>query len=479
MPNPFMPDWVSVGAIVRPVGGLALVNGGARYVITVIEFQLSPNPEERGGVYAISVNRLHVNGVPSIVGRDPREEVIFPLDAFVDNFRATGEWLDVQERVIGVGTTTPVSMTTSALRVGAQVHITGAQDPSLNGDFTITEMLETVSLASGNRDGFAIRLRHDLIDALRVGTDQPGIPTRLRDLYEAMFAPGIQSGFTPHPGPEGFQWAIDEPQASSHMSTWGDDPPHIDSLLERVTTQEISEGDLRTLFANPHLVQGLGEAERALLGDDVEEVALFNTVMTSGLLRAEGEHEEPVIETDRPIVQIERALLAVGLGSRPAVFVGEGQVWQLPAPNVGLWRTSWTHPNLAQEARAGQITLTHTRENDRVMRCTATWLIEHGVRQQPLDPRTSAGLPAQSNGGFAGVVSLGQVWEIPTPNGKSRRWAVSEINERAGRVRLMSEDMPGKRIYLTPAQILQLGTYAGDGLPRRTSYQRILEDDDE
>ncbi len=149
-------------------------------------------------------------------------------------------------------------------------------------------------------------------------------------------------------------------------------------------------------------------------------------------------------------------------------FVAADQVWQLPRPNGGLWRTSRDPTN------AGNWRLTHARERDRVMTCTATWLVTNGVRQTPPDPRT---------GGQNGTgIAIGQVWEFKADAGsryqRCPRWRVREINGTSELVMLMAEDGSGKRIYLPPARILELATYAGDGLPRRTAYEHILEADD-
>lgn len=152
--------------------------------------------------------------------------------------------------------------------------------------------------------------------------------------------------------------------------------------------------------------------------------------------------------------------------------VDANQVWLLPAPNEGLWRTSFTQHHL--QHRNPGITLTHARERDRVMRCTGTWLIEHGVRQEPPDPR--ANRPGQQ-------IVVGQIWEF-NPDAGTRyrripRWRVHAINESAGQVCLMAADGSGKRVFLPPARIVALATYAGDGIPRRTAYEHILDADDD
>jgi len=147
------------------------------------------------------------------------------------------------------------------------------------------------------------------------------------------------------------------------------------------------------------------------------------------------------------------------------------QVWLLPLPNEGLWRTSFTQHVLM--ARDPGITLSHTRERDRVMRCTSTWLIEHGVRQEPPDPR--ANRPGHE-------IVIGQIWEFNPAAGKRYRqiprWRVHTINEGAGKVCLMAADGSGKRIYLPTSRIVALATYAGDGIPRRTAFEHILDDAD-
>lgn len=146
--------------------------------------------------------------------------------------------------------------------------------------------------------------------------------------------------------------------------------------------------------------------------------------------------------------------------------VAADQIWLLPRPNQGLWRTSFNPTD------RGNIRLTHERERDRVMNCPATWLVQHGVRQTPPDPRT---------GGQQAIV-IGQVWEFK-PEAGSRyrrfpRWRVCEVNAAADMIMLMDEGGSGKRIYLPPARILSLATFVGDGLPRRTAYEHILEADD-
>lgn len=156
--------------------------------------------------------------------------------------------------------------------------------------------------------------------------------------------------------------------------------------------------------------------------------------------------------------------------------VAANQVWLLPAPNAGLWRTSFSRESQMTNAhvRSPQLTLTHARERDRVMRCTGHWLIEHGVRQEPPDPRSSR--PNQA-------IVIGQVWEF-NPDAGTRyrrvpRWRVLEVNEGAGQVCLIAEDGTGKRIYLPPARIVALATYSGNGVPRRTAFEHILDDNDD
>jgi hypothetical protein len=156
-------------------------------------------------------------------------------------------------------------------------------------------------------------------------------------------------------------------------------------------------------------------------------------------------------------------------GERP--IVESGQVWLLPVPNQGLWRTEV----ISGRVVTAPIRLTHQREAHRVMNCSARWLVEHGVRQAPPDPRPQR----------PGQVAYGQVWEfaqegVPVDHGRARgRFRVMEINERAGRARLHAEDGSGKRIYMPPADILRNAMYVGDGLPRRTAFERVLEDDEE
>lgn len=161
---------------------------------------------------------------------------------------------------------------------------------------------------------------------------------------------------------------------------------------------------------------------------------------------------------DGEVVDGRQLAAAVELG--PIGLVDANQVWLLPAPNVGLWRTSW---------ETSQIVLTHVREADRIMRCTAGWLESHGVRQDPPDPRTElSGQP----------VVLGQVWEIPTDRHQYKNvllWRVHTIEGE--RVILMASDGSGKRLYWTTSILTRVGTYAGDGIPRRTAFERVLEDD--
>lgn len=107
------------------------------------------------------------------------------------------------------------------------------------------------------------------------------------------------------------------------------------------------------------------------------------------------------------------------------------------------------------------------------MNTTATWLVANGVRQTPPDPRSN-----RPEGG----VAIGQVWEFRADAGarfqRCARWRVREIDSNADMVMLMSEDGRGRRVYLPPARVLAMATYAGDGLPRRTAYEHILEADD-
>ncbi len=150
--------------------------------------------------------------------------------------------------------------------------------------------------------------------------------------------------------------------------------------------------------------------------------------------------------------------------------VTAGQVWLLPRPNAGLWRT-----DVNVNDAVTPVTLHHMRERDRVMNCTGEWLIRNGVRRDPPDPRTTR--PGQQ-------IVIGQVWEFNvTAEPRSRyiripRWRVHEISERAGRIQLRAADGSGKRIYIEPARLMVEATHIDDGLPRRTSFERVLEDDD-
>jgi hypothetical protein len=150
---------------------------------------------------------------------------------------------------------------------------------------------------------------------------------------------------------------------------------------------------------------------------------------------------------------------------RDVPIVGPEQVWALPPPNEGLWRT--TVAILGN--RRGSIRLTHTREADRRMDTTASWLVEHGVRQDPPDPRSRGG-----------EIVLGQIWEIPSEAlhryKDIRRWRVTAVD--AARVTLRSADNGSKRLWWDHRRLLRLGTCLGDGLPRRTAFQRLLEDDE-
>jgi hypothetical protein len=165
----------------------------------------------------------------------------------------------------------------------------------------------------------------------------------------------------------------------------------------------------------------------------------------------------------------------VSMGDAPELGiprVEDNQVWLLPSPNEGLWRTTFTSGPRHILENHPQVTLTHTRERDRVMRCPATWLVNNAVRHEPRDPRTNTGQQ----------IALGQIWEFDPRHGsryrRFPRWRVHTIDERAGRIMLMAADGSGKRIYLTPAKILEQAQFAGDGVPRRTAFQRVLEDDD-
>lgn len=149
---------------------------------------------------------------------------------------------------------------------------------------------------------------------------------------------------------------------------------------------------------------------------------------------------------------------------RDRPIVTPNQVWLLPPPNEGLWRTS--APQVGY--RHGSLRLTNVREPDRMLDCTPTWLVEHGIRQDPPDPRSRGG-----------EIVLGQIWEIPSEAlhryKDVRRWRVTAVD--AARVTLRSADNGSKRLWWDRARLLRLGTCVGDGHPRRTAYQRLLEDD--
>jgi hypothetical protein len=143
------------------------------------------------------------------------------------------------------------------------------------------------------------------------------------------------------------------------------------------------------------------------------------------------------------------------------------QVWRLPPPNEGLWRVT-----IHTSDPRNPVILVHTREADRRIRCSATWLSEHGVRHEPPDSRTQ---------NQPSPVVIGTLWEIPPEHLRRyrqvARWRVTRIDH--DRVLLMSADGSGKRVYWPVSRLQSVGTFVGDGVPRRTAYERILHEDDD
>jgi hypothetical protein len=205
----------------------------------------------------------------------------------------------------------------------------------------------------------------------------------------------------------------------------------------------------------------LQEAERVISQHNITAETFLRT--TDGLTALwDGDRDIPEQTPDEYALAQNEALDPEPLMEGDIPRVSVGQVWMLPRPNLGRWRVD------PDNGWADGIRLVAVQDN-REMRCTRAWLIQHGVRDTPPDPRSRR---------TVGQIAIGQVWEIHQRR-HAGQWRVIEINERANRVRLNAEDGSGKRVYLTPTVLMRNGTYVGDGLPRRTAFERVLDDDNE
>jgi hypothetical protein len=446
MPAPGFPEWACVGAIVRTQADLRY-----RYVITRVEFRPAQMPEAQPGVYVISMGPV----MPEQDPLPPRPAPIEPDDEFdlltlITQFEWTGEWMDEDEGVVTAATTMPVTMVTDAIAPNRLLHIDGTFNSRLDGVYTIRTVEDTYGPPPNDRLVLTLERGNHLVEEnVRpgLGTERPGYIHMLED-PQADLAVGtqfMQAAFealvsTPAPG-------VDEPDvemepAAESMEGFEETTPDTIGEINPADFPNLRLVSGRRQTQSPPTPQTAQDEARRRLGPLATQAAV--DILTLSLLYPARE----MPDTDVP-------------------GVNAGQIWLLPQPNEGLWRVS------VPSRPDGNITLTHIREQHRIMRSTPTWLIDHGVRQEPPDPR--ANRPGQQ-------IIIGQIWDIPT--GVSLRytcprWRVHEINERAGRIILMDAEGTAKRLYWTQAQLLRHGTYVGDGIPRRTSYERLLEDHDD
>lgn len=480
MPTPGFPDWASVGAIVRPTHPMAT---GGLFVITRIEFQPADLPEAHAGAYAIVLNPIYDENhslprrVPlARVWDDARVRTVVNLPMLLENYEWTGEYLDENEQIIGVGTTMPVTMYAQGLAPGDEVIIQGS--PNHDGVFRVGYaqhqhiMLnrdhepvtpEVEEAYQRERAATAGGWAADYLGPAnpRTGADEPYMRTdgfgRDRTglvaglMGRLMGSDGVDE---PQPGPQ-FPSAdyFGQPANPDALSDAGAEMEEV--LADAGTTMRDAQDFLRavqTIDPDSTAAQDAHEHMQRLANQDV--LAVYTQVAQMPLDPPYG------------LEEMDRVFQTLGLPETDVPQVAVSQVWLLPRPNDGRWRV----------AAAGvlEIRLEHIRERDRYMTCTRAWLVQHGTRQEPPDPRARVGATSP--------VAKGQVWEIDPSNtkysnSKNRMWRVQTIDERAGRLMLVAEDGSGKRLYWAPSRLLAVGTFAGDGSPRRTAYEHVLADE--
>lgn len=152
----------------------------------------------------------------------------------------------------------------------------------------------------------------------------------------------------------------------------------------------------------------------------------------------------------------------------PRMTLRAGDRWHFDAPNEGIWTIEAITPTRGDDPPYAY----HFRSDEgRVMRTPGAWIIRNGRRISPPDPR------------FTGEpVAARQVWEIPTNVTRQRasRWRVTRVAMQAN-IRMVSLEPEGggATIYWPEIRLRSQGRYVNDGVVRRTSFERLVSDDDD
>lgn len=511
MPNPDFPSWFAVGVVVQSHG-----SNGQRWLVTRVEIQV-PNPEEsiyedplEGGHYAIHL----IPVLPDEEGADwDRTRGMSITLPSLNAFRYTG-----------------LVMTPSGIRQDGDV-----MDEYVSAHEGVDEPTEEQAALEGfpsylttpdraPEPGYLARAVHDMF-----GTPEPGAPREAWDwrahidslTRAGIDVSGLADDTTHNREPGRPTYRRDNGGRFAHEEGF-QVPPRSDETplgvyggpgLHEMAVEDLTESDWETLSDEQlELLHGLfpegpvpatgaqsiREAEDARIlaelaqrdqGMFTPHPGLFEVV---GPLRANNEGQPNPFRNDvanwaernqAGIVREDQEvgtddMIPPGEGERPVVRIG--QDWVLGQPHAGVWRIF----GYAGEPSPYQV---QDRTTEWMMRNTTTqawayvgegWLVDHGVRQMPPDPRHSQnvstlGLPA---------VLLGQVWQIPLGRrkrapGRPVNFRVKEI--KGDQVMLLSEEKnSGQRVYTTIAKLTGEGTLIGDGTPRRTAYERLLADDD-
>lgn len=498
MPNPDFPSWFAVGVVVQSHG-----SNGQRWLVTRVEIQV-PNPEEsiyedplEGGHYAIHLIPVLPDEERADWGRTRGMSITLPS---LNAFRYTGLVMtpsgmrqdgDVMDEYVsaheGVVEPTEEQAALEGFPSYLQTPDRAPEPGAPREAWDWRAHIDSLTRAGINVSGLAEDTTHNR---------EPGRPTYRRD-NGGRFA--HEEGFQvpPRADDEGFtepDWEADEDEQLELLFDLFPDGPapatgaqSIREAEDQRILAELYDRDVVTPASDPDPfgVQVIGplrannEGQPNPFHDHILDWAQRNQ---AGVVRPDegqpGPFQAGGALAEQEMETLTEDMIPSGERDRPVVSIG--QDWVLGQPHAGVWRVF----GYAGEPASHQV---QDRATEWMMQNTTTqawcyvgegWLVDHGVRQMPPDPRhrqnvSTLGLPA---------VLLGQVWQIPL--GRRKRNAGRLVNFRVKEIKgdqvmLLSEEKnSGQRIYTTITKLTGEGTLVGDGTPRRTSYERLLADDD-
>jgi hypothetical protein len=415
MPTPGFPDWLGVGAVVRNV------RLGTRHVIMDIEFQPARPHHPNSGAYRFRLSPEE--DLANVYARARNDYINLPM--MLAGYRFTGDYMNPAGGLTSTGTTMPVTMYAQGVFPGARIHIEGGRE--YDGAWTVALVYP---------DNNQVMLARVVETQAQTQIEEAVRRSELvRELLESGLADPAEDDMVPDPD------FLVEPVIDV------DPDPTSRPATIRPRRMFVREASFTTIAATSSSI-GMMTTASAVGGGG------------GGGGRESGHHD------------MSASSVSVGGGAGGTGVIGisdhdaapgptVGQTWVLyagtppPGCSLGHWR--------ATAVNGDTVELVNVRDANQRISTSYGWLLRHAT---------------------ASVDGTGksEVWEIDPQKHRykrmtNRNWLVTA--ERDDRVELTAGDGSGKRLFLTRTRLRSIGNYIGDGIHRRTAYERLLSDDDE